>query len=155
MIGVAPLETQADQATLDFISGKSDLKMTELGGFGHPGVYSQAPPFLDTDLQTGVLVANTEHNWLDGLEFIYRQGWRQIATEQRHIIQLRHMDRLTRECWSMAIEPVILEHPLSGKALKQGLPLTADDIVVTIKRIKAKIPKPVTKLAKKIILGGP
>jgi len=118
MIGVAPLETQADRETLDFINGKSDVKMVEFGGLGHPGVYSQAPPYEDTDLQTGVLVANTEDAWLDGLEAIFRQGWQQIAQEQRNIIQLRHMDRLTRQCWSRALEPVILERPLSGKELK-------------------------------------
>jgi hypothetical protein len=157
MIGVAPLETKANRATLDFINGKSDLKMTEFGGFGHPGVYSRAQPYLDTDLHTGVLVANAEDAWLDGLEFIYRQGWRQIAIEQRHIIELRHMDRLTRECWRRAIEPVILQRPLSGKELKQGLPqppLTGDNIMVIIKKIKSKLPRPVTKLVKKIILGG-
>src|SRR4030042_6182623 len=32
MIGLAPLETKADPETLDFISGKSDIKMLEFGG---------------------------------------------------------------------------------------------------------------------------
>jgi len=162
MIGVAPLETQADQATLDFINGKSDLKMVEFGGLGHPGVYSQAPPYLDTDLQTGVLVANTEHSWLDGLEVIFRQGWQQTEKEQRHIIQLRHMDRLTRECWSQAIGPVILERPLSGKELKRGLSRSFGDKMEAIflkstflKKFKEKLPEPVTKWVKKMILGGP
>ena len=38
MIGIAPLETEADQETLDFFSGKTDVKMLEFGGFGHPSV---------------------------------------------------------------------------------------------------------------------
>jgi hypothetical protein len=162
MIGVAPLETQADRETLDFINGKSDVKMVEFGGFGHPGVYSQAPPYWDTDLQTGVLVENTEPGWLDGLEVIFRQGWRQTAQEQRHIIQLRHMDRMTRECWSQAIAPVILERPISGKELKQWTygnlrdRLRAGYLKSTLlQECKRRLPAPVTKWAKKIILGGP
>ena len=161
MIGVAPLETQADRDTLDFISGKSDVKMVEFGGFGHPGVYSQAPPYADTDLETGVLVENTEDAWLDGLEVIFRQGWQQTAKEQKHIIQLRHMDRLTRECWSQAIDPVILARPISGKELKQWTEknwrykLRAVYLKSTfLKQCKGKLPASVAQWVRKIILGG-
>jgi len=122
MIGVAPLETHADQATLDFINGKSDLKMTEFGGFGHSGVYSQALPYVDTELQTGVLVENTQKAWAEGLEYIYRQGWQKAQEEQKRIIAHRHMDRLVRECWWPAIGQVLLDHPISGRELKLGMP---------------------------------
>jgi hypothetical protein len=108
-------------------------------------------------LRTGALVANTEPAWLDGLEFIYRQGWRQIAKEQRRIIQIRNMDRLTGECWARAIEPVILERPLSGKELKQGLSLSFGEKLVKshfLKKIKGKLPEPFTRWVKKMILRG-
>jgi hypothetical protein len=161
MIGVAPLETQADGETLDFINGKSDVKMVEFGGLGHPGVYSQAPPYEDTDLQAGVLAANTEAAWLDGLEAIFRQGWRQTAQEQRDIIELRQMDRLTRECWSRALEPVILERPLSGKELKQWKCRSFGDKVVAsylksnlLQKVRGKLPEPVVKWVRKRIEGG-
>jgi hypothetical protein len=161
MIGVAPLETQADRDTLNFINGKSDVKMVEFGGFGHPGVYSQAPPYADTDLETGVLVENTEDAWLDGLEGIFRQGWQQTGKEQKHIIQLRHMDRLTRECWSQAIDPVILARPISGKELKQWTEknwrykLRAVYLKSTfLKQCKGKLPASVAQWVRKIILGG-
>ncbi|OGM17674.1 hypothetical protein A2V61_04190, partial [Candidatus Woesebacteria bacterium RBG_19FT_COMBO_47_8] len=71
MIGLAPLETKADPETLDFISGKSDIKMLEFGGHGHPGVYSNAPPYVDTDLQAGVVVDNTFAAWREGLDAVY------------------------------------------------------------------------------------
>jgi hypothetical protein len=161
MIGVAPLETQADGETLDFINGKSDVKMVEFGGLGHPGVYSHAPPYADTDLHTGVLVANTEAGWMDGLEAIFRQGWQQTAQEQRDVIELRQMDRLTRECWSRALEPVILERPLSGKELKQWKCRSWRDEVMDgylksdfLRKVKGKLPEPVTNWVKKMIGGG-
>jgi hypothetical protein len=161
MIGVAPLETQADQDTLDFVNGKSDVKMVEFGGLGHPGVYSQAPPYADTDLHTGVLVPNTESAWLDGLDAVYRQGWQRAAQEQEHIIQLRHMDRLSRENWLPALEAVVLKHPVSGRDVKQWRRTKLAHQLITevlhphfLRKVKGKLPTSVTKWAKKIIKGG-
>ncbi len=42
LLGIAPLETEGDPDTVEFVSGKSDVKMAEYGGFGHPAVYSAA-----------------------------------------------------------------------------------------------------------------
>ncbi len=50
----------ADQADLDFINAKSDVKMVEFGGFGHPSIYSDAQPYAGSDLQCGTIVPNDE-----------------------------------------------------------------------------------------------
>lgn len=67
LIGVAPLETVCDETTKDFIESKSDLKMVEFGGFGHPGVYSAVAPYLESDLKTGRVVENDFEAWYDAL----------------------------------------------------------------------------------------
>jgi hypothetical protein len=38
MLAAAPLETRGGPDTLEFVAGKSDVKMVEYGGFGHPAV---------------------------------------------------------------------------------------------------------------------
>ncbi len=118
MIGIAPLETNTDQATLDFISCKSDVKMVEFGGFGHPAVYSNAPPYVDTDLRAGIVVANTTAAWVDGLEAIYRDLWQRSEVDQKHIIDLRNMTRIAGQCWYEAISKVRLPRPMTGKEIK-------------------------------------
>ncbi|MCP4667502.1 MAG: hypothetical protein GY849_14165, partial [Deltaproteobacteria bacterium] len=118
LIGVAPLETTCPKEDLDFINAKSDVKMVEFGGFGHPSVYSSAPPFKDTDLKCGVLVENEEKAWFDGLELMYREGWRHLDSEQAEIIQRRHMSKIAAECWHEAISRARLNKPLIGKDIK-------------------------------------
>lgn len=118
MIGLAPLETVADPETLDFISCKSDVKMVEFGGHGHPAVYSQAPPYMDTDLQAGVLVENTAAAWSDGLEAIYRDLWQRLDVDQRGIIERRNMTRIAGHYWFEAISRARLPRPLTGKDIK-------------------------------------
>ena len=119
MIGIAPLETNADDATLDFIASKSDLKMVEYGGFGHPAVYSAAPPYTETDLQTGMVVENTYSAWFEAMEAIYQDGYAKEQDCWRPIRKKRHMDRIARECWYPALEKVLLERPLSFDAIKR------------------------------------
>jgi hypothetical protein len=103
MIGVAPLETTGDPVTLDFIAGKSDVKMVEYGGFGHPSVYSRAAPYGDTDLCAGVLVDNTASAWSDALAKTLDGGWRGLAAEQQAIIEARSLDRVAVEYWAPAL----------------------------------------------------
>ena len=79
-IGVSPLETAADQETLDFIAGKSDLKMLLFDGYGHPGVYSDAPPYGDSPFRTGArLTDNSYEAWSESLEYQYREGWQRVG----------------------------------------------------------------------------
>jgi glycosyltransferase involved in cell wall biosynthesis len=112
MIAVCPLETHADEATLDFISAKSDLKMVEYGGFGHTGVYSQSPPYADTDLHTGIVTANTSEGWFRALDQCYESAYLRADEEAEKIRDLRGIGRLARETWWPAIEKVILSKPL-------------------------------------------
>lgn len=118
MIGIAPLETVADEATLDFVNGKSDVKMVSYGGMGHPSVYSDAPPYTDSDLRIGALVENTSDGWTQALERMYLDDWRNSDREQKRVIELRNMDTIAFECWYKAIERARLTRPLTGKDIK-------------------------------------
>jgi hypothetical protein len=118
MIGIAPLETAADKATLNFINGKSDVKMVSYGGMGHPSVYSDAPPYSDTDLRVGVLVENTFDAWTQGLETIYHDMWEKLDRDQEQVIELRNMDRVASESWYEAIVRARLPFPMTGRDIK-------------------------------------
>jgi hypothetical protein len=121
LIGVAPLETSASQADLDFINSKSDLKMVEFGGFGHPSVYSDAPPYTDTDLRCGVVTSNHESSWFEALEMILREKWKELDTEQAGVVETRNMERIASELWYEAILRVRMDRLLSGADAKNGL----------------------------------
>jgi hypothetical protein len=118
MIGLAPLETQGDPATINFICGKSDIKMVNYGGFGHPSVYSNAEPYTDTDLNAGVVVDNTYESWMNALEETYSKGWQRIHLDQRDVVAKRNMDRIAKENWCEALEAARLSKPISGKDIK-------------------------------------
>jgi hypothetical protein len=121
MIGVAPLETQCDQETLDFINGKSDLKLVDFVGFGHPCVCSNAPPYVDTDLPVGTKVENSEDAWTAGLEDVYASKWRDITREQEVVISSRDMGVLAPGSWLQAIRKVELPSSVSVRTLRQVL----------------------------------
>jgi glycosyltransferase involved in cell wall biosynthesis len=48
---------------------KSDVKYREYSAFQYPGIYSNIPPYKDVVLNsvTGLLVNNTEHEWLEAI----------------------------------------------------------------------------------------
>jgi len=113
-IGIAPLETSADQETLDFVAGKSDLRILLFGGYGHPAVYSSAPPYTDSGLQNAEsVVENTYTAWMQALEFQYQEGWRLIGEQTGFIRQERHIDKVVGESWAPALESCVLEKPIS------------------------------------------
>ncbi len=115
-IGVAPLETNSDQETLDFIAGKSDLKILLFNGYGHPGVFSDSPPYGESALRCHArVIANTYADWTDALDYQYREGWRTVSEHSRTIREERHMDRVCRESWIPALESVRLTKPIRGK----------------------------------------
>jgi hypothetical protein len=103
MIGVAPLETAGDPSTLDFVAAKSDIKMVEYGGFGHPAVYSRAEPFVDTDLRAGLLADNTCEAWSEALASIREDGWRRLGEEQAEVVGARSLERIVCEGWAEAV----------------------------------------------------
>jgi glycosyltransferase involved in cell wall biosynthesis len=114
-LGVAPLETDADQETLDFVAGKSDLKILLFAGYGHAGVYSNAPPYTDSALQDGLsITGNTYEEWAEALEYQYREGWRKLSELTPAIQAQRHIDRVAAESWRPAIRACQLSNPVRG-----------------------------------------
>ena len=71
VIAVAPLESRSNKQTLDFIAGKSDLKMVEYGGHGIETIYSDSPPYRESDLLNRYLVGNNFQEWKTALEQAY------------------------------------------------------------------------------------
>jgi hypothetical protein len=121
MIGVAPLETHADRETQDFINGKSDVKLVDFVGFGHPCVCSQALAYVDTDLAVGTKVENTKDAWTAGLEEMYASKWRDITREQEVVMSSRDIEVIALGRWFQAIRTVQMASPVSLKQLKQTL----------------------------------
>lgn len=162
MIGVAPLETHADQETQDFINGKSDLKLVDFVGFGHPCVCSQAAPYVDTDLHVGTRVENTKSAWIEGLEEVYASNWTNIAREQETVISCRDMKTLAHDYWLPSISKVRMPEPLSVNDLRKGRVFRMRHKTVTLlqagfnsspllKSIKARVPKRYRSLLKLVL----
>lgn len=163
MIGIAALETDADLETLDFVNGKSDVKMVDFGGFGHPSVYSAALPYVDTDLKAGVLAENTYDAWTQGLESVYRDMWRRLDAEQREIISQRSMDRVAAECWLPAVERARLPEPMTGRAIRfhggtvSFYTSVAKHLVFSQdyefrRRVIERVPRPIMALVRRFLL---
>jgi hypothetical protein len=121
MLGVAPLETDGDKTTLDFISGKSDIKLVEFVGFGHPCVCSCAPPYIDTDLDVGLKVENTEEAWLNGLDQVYRHAWKDIGAEQTRVQSSRHIDIVAGDYWYEAVRRARIPNFVALRELRLAL----------------------------------
>lgn len=120
-LGVAPLETNADEETLDFIAGKSDLKMLLFAGYGHAGVYSCSPPYSDSALQHSLSTSgNSYEEWTEALEYQYREGWKEMPKIAERIQAERHIDVVARESWRPAIGACILPKPVRGSDLYQA-----------------------------------
>jgi hypothetical protein len=122
LIGVAPLETRADGETQDFINAKSDLKLIDFVGFGHPCVCSSATPYVDTDLRVGTKVENTFEAWLEGLEQTYASRWMDIKSEQELVVGSRDMTVLGPKTWLGAIAETRLAAPVSVKQFERSRP---------------------------------
>ena len=145
-ISISPLETSADQETLDFISGKSDLKMVEYGGCSINGVYSKSPPYSESGLLKETIVENTYNEWFTGLEGAYSNPC--LSRDQvSNIVTERSIDKIATDKWM----PAILNSELS-----KALPFSKIEKLCTqnfvnlkkplIKRVwKNTIPKSVRK----------
>lgn len=128
MLAVAPLETRGDPSTLEFVSGKSDVKMVEYGGFGHPGVYSDAAPYADSDLECGQLAANTYEAWSIALERACDSGWRLAGEELAAVRARREISSVAERHWAAAID-----------AAQNGSPVECRDIARIVDRIGARV----------------
>jgi hypothetical protein len=121
LLGVAPLETRGDPATNEFVAGKSDVKMVEFGGFGHPAVYSRAAPYVDTDLACGRLADNDAASWTAALDELCEDGWRALADEQRAVREKRDLAQVSAESWLPAIRAAQLTEPVDAARLLSTL----------------------------------
>lgn len=120
-LGVAPLETNTDSETIDLICGKSDLKILLFAGYGHAGVYSDSPPYRDSGLQNGLSISgNTYGEWIDALDFQYREGWKRMPEIASRIRGERHIDVVAREAWRPALEACALSKPVRGMDLYEA-----------------------------------
>jgi hypothetical protein len=135
MLAVAPLETAGDARTVEFVEGKSDVKMVEYGGHGHFGVYSAAPPYADSDLQCGCLAENTYEAWSAALEQGLAEGWRHTAEEQGAVLSRRDVDTVARSSWYPAVQAARLESPVAGRDVAQAL----DRIRATLSEARARL----------------
>jgi hypothetical protein len=117
VFGVAPLETNTDQSTLDFIAGKSDLKMVEYGGYGIETVYSSSPPYLETDLMNRHIVNNNFEEWRIALQSAYERPSIPLNTVRR-IREKRDISRISLECWLPLLVEARRENPLGLKRLQ-------------------------------------
>jgi hypothetical protein len=117
MLAVAPLETRGDAATVEFVAGKSDVKMVDYGGLGHPGVYSAAAPYAESDLRCGRLAANTYDAWTAAMEQVLADGWRSARDEQLTVAARRDIDAIAETCWGPAIAAARLESPVEVREL--------------------------------------
>jgi hypothetical protein len=117
LLAVAPLETRGDAVGVEFAAGKSDVKMLEYGGFGHPGVYSDAPPYAESDLRCGRLAANTYEAWTEALAHMWDEGWRAAAADQAAVRRRRDIRTVAAEDWARAVEAARLERPVHARTI--------------------------------------
>ena len=115
--GIAPLETKGDLDTVEFVSGKSDVKMVEYGAFGHPAVYSSAAPYADSDLSCGRLAANDAASWAAAIDELMAGGWRAAADEAREVRERRDLARVAAGYWWPAVQAARLDEPVRGADL--------------------------------------
>lgn len=117
LLGVAPLETRGDDATVEFVTGKSDVKMVEFGGFGHPGVYTRCPAYEDTDLSCGRLAANDIAGWTTAIDQLMDGGWRSAGDEALEVRERRELSMVAAERWWPAVKAARLEEPVRADRL--------------------------------------
>lgn len=121
LLPVSPLETVSDDESLEFIQSKSDIKMVEYGGNGQCGVYSDALPFTDTDLKTGVIAANDRAAWAEALREAAGRSALECAAEAEAIRRKRHMLKLATSCWAEALNGALLPDPVTRLKIEEIL----------------------------------
>lgn len=118
-LAVAPLESEAEPRTQEFIDCKSDVKMAEYGGAGLAGVYSLAAPHEDSDLRAGVLARNTRSGWLAALGEAYGAPISRWDEEASRIASLRAPSVAAPASWGRALAQVRLPSSMSlGEAMR-------------------------------------
>jgi glycosyltransferase involved in cell wall biosynthesis len=138
-IGIGPLSG----SPADPMHAMSDSRMLLFGGFGHPGIYSAGTPHADSALQAcGMLVGNSRAEWMEALEFQYREGWKQAAQHARMIRQQRSAAEVAKHSLTPVLNLVVRQRRVHNcdvlAALRDGhteLPQTADQIGNSSERV--------------------
>ena len=118
-IMVCPLETDGDEPTQSFITGKSDIKMLEAIICGLIGVFSRVVPYQDTDLPEAILTENTYSGWYEALT----RAWT-LSEQERPGPKLPETRSATSpgiRPWFEAIRRARLESPLPGQAFRDAV----------------------------------
>ena len=118
-IMACPMETNGDQATQRFINGKSDIKLLEALSSGLVGVFSNASPYLESDLPGALLTENSYAAWYEAL------------TRARELCQLggmpveipdeRRASGLGLRPWFDALTRARLDTPLPASAFRDAI----------------------------------
>ncbi len=119
---VAPLETNADPATMAFVEGKSDIKMLEALVTGLVGVFSDAAAYRDSDLPPPILCRNEYAAWFKGLDRA-RRLCREGQPRQR-LPDYRIAAGLGLQSWSQAVMRARLRYPLRLSELCNAMAMT-------------------------------
>jgi hypothetical protein len=116
-----PLETLGDPATLDFVNAKSDIKILEALATGLIGVFSRAPPYLDTDLPTSILCENTYKAWFEGMMSAWQMSAATDASTSVPVTRVAGL--LGAEPWREALDRVAMIEPLPYQDFESALTL--------------------------------
>lgn len=140
-IAVAPLETNANKETIDFIAGKSDLKMVEYGGFGIEAIYSKSPPYYESDLVNRYLAGNNFDEWRASLDLAYESPCIPMS-KILEIREKRDASFISMQAWF----PLFLEC-----RRKKPIPLSEIESLLIFKSQKPLVKKAWSKIVPKII----
>ncbi|WP_146205794.1 hypothetical protein [Azospirillum sp. TSH58] len=117
LIGVSPIQTIESPDVMDFINCKSDIKMVEFAGFGHIGVYSDVAYYRDSDLDAGVLCANTYGDWRDALDLAFETEWAGMERRMAAIRETRGMATIAQDAWLPALLHAAIPGGVTGEAI--------------------------------------
>ena len=112
-MAIAPLETQGDPVTSEFVNCKSDIKMVDYGSCGVPGVYADASPFRDSPLEGGPLVDCSDAKAIyDSLDHVYNNADKVARTAYEKVADLRLASKAAVTMWSVALDDARLPVPM-------------------------------------------
>jgi len=113
-LAVAPLETNGDGITNEFVSCKSDIKMAEFGASGIPGVFADAAPYRDSTIDYGSLIDCGDASAVyDGLDFAFSNADVIAKNAFETVIPQRLASHVAPKQWVEPILNNLLSVPMS------------------------------------------
>ena len=114
-----PLETNGDLSTQRFVDSKSDIKMLEALSSGLIGVFSQAAPYLESNLPGAILTENSYAAWYEALTQA-----RTLCQSDRFRAEIpddRSASSVGLQPWFDALTRARLETPLPASAFRHAI----------------------------------